>query len=188
MHACIKGRAVLAFAPSNVKKRSFLCHPVLLMHFIYCQFLTCYLQISPTLIIDVGFFFLEAEKNICRCAVSDSVFFKQGAKVRRKECAHPNYPNRAQWIGLTFCPLPQQTHLQVGARRSTRYQWKKGGTCLSRQRYSLRHTAHTDTHRLYLNTSSSCFLHSLWACAPGVFYLLVLDSCQTLIDGWYEYL
>ena len=79
---------------------------------------------------------------------------EQAVRVRRKECAPPNYPNRAQWIGLTFCPLPLQTHPQVGAQRSTLYRWKTGGTRLHRHKDS---DILTGAHTLYLNTSSCLF-------------------------------
>ena len=114
--------------------------------------------------------------------------FGQAGRVRRKACEPPNHPNRAQWIGLTFCPLPLQTHPQVGAQRSTLSRWKTGGTRLHRHKDT---DILTGAHTLYLNTNSclfACFSHSLRACAPRVFYLLALDSCQTLIEGWHEYL
>ena len=172
------------------------------MHFIRCQFITW--RFPSTLIIYVFFWGgASASLCVCMCFVTDGVLFfffffffffflspflEQAVRVRRKECAPPNYPNRAQWIGLTFCPLPLQTHPQVGAQRSTLYRWKTGGTRLHRHKDT---DILTGAHTLYLNTSSclfACFSHSLRACAPRVFYLLALDSCQTLIEGWHEYL
>lgn len=170
----------------KLKKRSFLCHPVLLMHFICCQFLTCYLPISPTLIIDVGVFF-ETEKNICKCAVSDSVFFLNREPRSEERSAHTQTTQTEHnELGWPSAPSPSKPTSKSEHGGVLAINGRKVGH-VSVDKDILWDT-HTDKHRLYLNTRSSCFLHSLWACAPRVFYLLVLDSCQTLIDGWYEYL
>lgn len=65
--------------------------------------------------------------NVCCCDWQGILFFpEQGVRVTRREYGPPNYPNKAQWIGLTFSRLPRQTQPQCGTQRSTRSPWRKG--------------------------------------------------------------
>lgn len=110
MHTCIKWRVALAFALSRVKW-SFLCRPVLLMHFICCQFLTHYLAIFFNI---NNWCVFQRQPNtslcVCRCLVTDWVLFFfhiwAGSQGQKKGVRTPKLPKQSTMNWADLLPPP----------------------------------------------------------------------------------
>lgn len=103
----LKWRVALAFALCRVKW-SFLCLPALLMHFICCQFLTHYLTISSTLIIDVFFRDRASYVSIGVLWVMECCFFSvwAGSQGQKKGVRTPKLPKQSTMNWADLLPPP----------------------------------------------------------------------------------
>lgn len=147
-----------------------------------------YVGISSTLIID--FQRWSIYKYICLEVSCDWVLFSHfwaGSQGQKKGVRTPKLPKQStmNWADL----LPPPPANPPPSRSTEEYSLSMD------ERWDM--SAQTDNltgmHTLYLNTSwfvlpFLLFLASLLAFAWRVFYLLVLGSCQTLIERCHEYL